>query len=91
MKILIGLTLMAMAAGAQTPHMPRGTATDISKADVEATVQKTASAAVSDQAIRVVSINGEYNAVSAWFTAQRRMGQAPAGLWNTARSRRCIT
>jgi mannose-6-phosphate isomerase-like protein (cupin superfamily) len=61
MKILIALTLVAMAAGAQTPHMPRGTATDISKADVEATVQKTASAAVSDQAIRVVSINGEYN------------------------------
>ena len=59
--ILFALALAALAAHAQTPHMPRGTATDISKAEVEATVQKTAAAAVSDQAIRVVSINGEYN------------------------------
>src|SRR5579872_5997500 len=42
-------------------HMPRGTATDVSKAEVEATLQKTAAAAVSDQAIRVISINDEYN------------------------------
>ncbi len=42
-------------------HMPRGTATDVSKAEVEATVQRTAMAPVSDQAIRVVSINNEYN------------------------------
>ena len=54
-------TLLAAAGYAQTQHEPRGTATDISRAEVEATVQKTASAAVSDQAIRVVSINGEYN------------------------------
>ena len=49
------------AAWAQSQHTPRGAAVDISKADVQATLQKTASAAVSDQAIRVVSINGEYN------------------------------
>jgi len=42
-------------------HTPRGTATDVPSADVEATVAKTATAAVSDQAIRVVSINDEYN------------------------------
>ena len=42
-------------------HAPRGTATDVSKAEVEATLQKTAKAAISDQAIRVVSINNEYN------------------------------
>ena len=53
--------LVAMATAAQSPHTPRGTATDVSRAEVEATVQKTASAPVSDQAIRVVSINGEYN------------------------------
>jgi mannose-6-phosphate isomerase-like protein (cupin superfamily) len=34
---------------------------DISNADILATVQKTATAPVSDQQIRVVSINGEYN------------------------------
>jgi len=39
----------------------RGTATDVSNADILASMQKTASATVSDQAIRVVSINGEYN------------------------------
>ncbi len=42
-------------------HPPRGTATDISNGEIRAIVQKTASAAVSDQAIRVVSIQGEYN------------------------------
>src|SRR5260370_19045603 len=42
-------------------HLPRGTATDVTNAEVQATVQKTASAPVSDQAIRVVSINDEYN------------------------------
>src|SRR5690242_18174721 len=58
---LMAVALLAGAGYAQTPHEPRGTATDVSRAEVEATVQKTASAAVSDQAIRVVSINGEYN------------------------------
>jgi mannose-6-phosphate isomerase-like protein (cupin superfamily) len=51
----------ATVARAQSQHTPRGTAVDISKADVQATLQKTASAAVSDQAIRVVNVNGEYN------------------------------
>ena len=58
---LLAMALVSVASQAQTPHLPRGTATDISRGEVEATVQKTASAAVSDQAIRVVSINGEYN------------------------------
>jgi len=58
--ILIGALVLVPLAG-QTQHMPRGTAVDISNAEVQATVQKTASAPVSDQAIRVVSINGEYN------------------------------
>jgi mannose-6-phosphate isomerase-like protein (cupin superfamily) len=68
MKIMRALLLGIAAAGAalaQTAptaqHMPRGTATDISNAEILATVQKTASAAVSDQQIRVVNFNGEYN------------------------------
>ncbi len=44
-----------------SPHLPRGTATDVSSAEIQSLVQKTASERVSDQAIRVVSINGEYN------------------------------
>ena len=58
---LIVVALVALASHAKTQHMPRGTATDGSRAEVEATVEKTASAAVSDRAIRVISINGEYN------------------------------
>ncbi len=58
---LLAFVLAGIPTYAQSSHMPRGSATDVSRAEVEATVQKTASAAVSDQAIRVVSINGEYN------------------------------
>lgn len=43
------------------PHLPRGTATDISSTEIQSLVKKTAADRVSDQAIRVVSINGEYN------------------------------
>src|SRR5436853_6920525 len=47
---------------AQTPgaaaHVPRGNATDISSAEIQALVQKTAIDRVSDQAIRVVNVNG---------------------------------
>src|SRR5947209_1462438 len=55
------LLIVARVVQAQTPHLPRGTATDVTNDDIQATLKKTASAAVSDQAIRVVSINGEYN------------------------------
>jgi mannose-6-phosphate isomerase-like protein (cupin superfamily) len=58
MRILVAL-LCLLPAAAQ--HVPRGTATDVTNADIQATVQKTASAPVSDQAIRVVGINDEYN------------------------------
>jgi len=68
MKTVLALLFAFTIAGeaqAQTPpateHLPRGTAVDISNAEILATVQKTASAPVSDQQIRVVSINGEYN------------------------------
>jgi mannose-6-phosphate isomerase-like protein (cupin superfamily) len=60
-------SLILIAVGilvGQTPspqHQPRGTATDVTNADIEATLAKTATATVSDQAIRVVSINDEYN------------------------------
>src|SRR5229473_1785227 len=60
MAVLFAL-LMASPARARAQHTPRGTAVDISKAEIEATVQKTASAPVSDQQIRVVNINGDYN------------------------------
>jgi quercetin dioxygenase-like cupin family protein len=60
-RALICLFVAAGIAGAQTPHLPRGAATDVSSADVRATLAKTPNAAVSDQAIRVVNVNDEYN------------------------------
>ena len=73
-KIIFGLLTIACAVlipgrfRAQTqsaqsvaPHQPRGTATDISSTEIQSLVQKTAADRISDQAIRVVSINGEYN------------------------------
>jgi mannose-6-phosphate isomerase-like protein (cupin superfamily) len=52
---------LLVAAHGSAQHLPRGTATDVTNADVEATLAKTATAPVSDQAIRVVSVNDEYN------------------------------
>jgi len=70
---------------AQTPspaaHLPRGTATDISSAEVQALVQKTASDRVSDQAIRVVSVNGEYNVSIGVVHRTKTSGKdAPSGI-----------
>lgn len=60
------------------PHLPRGTATDIGSAEIQSLVQKTASERISDQAIRVVSINGEYN-VSVGVVHRARTSSAQAG------------
>jgi mannose-6-phosphate isomerase-like protein (cupin superfamily) len=46
---------------ATSPHLPRGTATDINNSEIEALVRKMATERVGDQAIRIVSINREYN------------------------------
>ena len=54
-------TQSAQSTPAVTPYLPRGTATDISSTEIQSLVRKTAQDKVSDQAIRVVSINGEYN------------------------------
>lgn len=59
-KLMLVLPVL-VTVSAQNQHLPRGKAVDISNAEVQAMVQKTASMSVSDQAIRVVSINGEYN------------------------------
>ncbi len=62
-------------------HLPRGTATDISSAEVQATVQKTPAARVSDQAIRVVSVNGEYNvSIGVVHRAKTAEKDAPSGI-----------
>ena len=60
-SLLLALCAAAPAAVFAAANMPRGVSTDISNADIEAAVKKTATAPVSDQQLRVVSVNGEYN------------------------------
>jgi mannose-6-phosphate isomerase-like protein (cupin superfamily) len=63
------------------PHLPRGTATDVSSGEIRALAQKTAAAPVSDQALRVVSINGEYNVgVGVVHRAKTAGKDAPGGI-----------
>jgi hypothetical protein len=64
LALLFGIAVSSQVQAQTAPaaqHLPRGAATDISNAEILATVQKTAAAPVSDQQIRVVSVNGEYN------------------------------
>lgn len=68
------------AQTAPTPaHVPRGSATDVSGAEIKAAVQKTAAAAVSDQQLRVVSINGEYNVGVGVVHRAKTEGRNPGG------------
>jgi|SRR5271157_2368450 len=53
--------LAALFAASAQQSGPRGTAIDIGSAEIQATVRKTAQLAVSDQQLRVVGVNGEYN------------------------------
>jgi len=64
LELLFGLIVASQAHAQTAPaaqHLPRGSATDVSNGEILATVDKTAAAPVSDQQLRVVSINGEYN------------------------------
>src|SRR6266699_5806088 len=81
MLFLVACRSRWRSAPPQLHTSPRGTAIDVSNAEVLATVQKTASAAVSDQAIRVVSINGEYNVgVGVVHRAKTAGAQAGGGI-----------
>jgi len=74
---------IAGQAQTQTPaaRLPGGTATYVANAEVQATVRKTPSLAVSDQAIRIVSINGEYNVALGVVHRARTVGQpTPNGI-----------
>jgi mannose-6-phosphate isomerase-like protein (cupin superfamily) len=73
------LTALALPLSAQTAHTPRGTATDVSSDDVQATLKKTAGAAVSDQAIRVVHIEDGYNVGIGVVHRAKTAGRATGG------------
>src|SRR5262245_19288800 len=69
------------AVEAQTPvaHSPRGTATDVPDGDIKATVQKAAATPVSDQQLKVVGINGEYNVGVGVVRRAKTVGRDPGG------------
>jgi hypothetical protein len=79
--VLLLLAAAVVRAQAQQPGA-RGTSTYISNAEIEATVRKTASLAVSDQALRIVSINnGEYNVAAGVVHRAKTVGQpTPNGI-----------
>jgi len=92
-KVLLGflgfafIFALAIPSGfrAQTqsssPHLPRGTATDVSNSEIEAMVHKVAAVRVSDQAIRVVNIAGEYNVGVSVVSRLKTSGkEAPSGI-----------
>jgi mannose-6-phosphate isomerase-like protein (cupin superfamily) len=60
--LLLSLLLMGAAEGrtARPPQLPRK-AIDIPNANIETALQMSASTSVSDQQLRVVNVNGEYN------------------------------
>src|SRR2546423_8915195 len=76
-KLLLTAFVAAIACAQQ--HLPRGTATDVTSEDVEATLKKTAGAAISDQAIRVVRINDEYNVGIGVVHRAKIVGRATSG------------
>ena len=72
-----------VCAQAQTPasRPAAGAATYVTSAEVQATLQKTPTLAVSDQAIRIVSINGEYNVAVGVVHRSKTVGQpTPNGI-----------
>lgn len=74
------IVLLSMSC-AFAQHEPRGAATDVSNEQIQATVKKTAQAKVSDQAIRVVSVNDEYNVGVGVVHRSRTEGkQTPNGI-----------
>ena len=54
-------SIVSLALAAPAEHLPRGTAIDIPSTEIQAIAKRNAGAPVSDQQIRVVNINGEYN------------------------------
>lgn len=89
LAFLLAPFVLSAAAGVQaqttaptaptSAHLPRGSATDVSGAEIKTAVQKSASAAVSDQQLRVVSINGEYNVGVGVVHRAKTEGRNPGG------------
>jgi len=60
-SLAIVLTISVANQTLAQKRAPSGTATDVTNAQIQAALKKTASAAVNDTQLRVVDIDGEYN------------------------------
>ena len=81
LAILLGL-LISQVSWAQSPSPEKNSstvATDITNADIQAALEKNPSAPINDQAVRVVSINGEYNVGVGIVRRTRTTGQVSGG------------
>jgi mannose-6-phosphate isomerase-like protein (cupin superfamily) len=67
-----------IAVSADDSHSA-GAATDVTNAEIQATLQKSASVPVIDQALRIVSINGEYNVALAIVHRSKASASSPSG------------
>ncbi len=59
--MVAGIVLLTATAIAQSAPAPGGAAIDIPNSEIQAVAHRNAGAPVSDQQIRVISVNGEYN------------------------------
>lgn len=59
--VALGVQTLQAQAPVTTPHLPRGVATYVTSSEIQATVQKTASANVNDTQIKVVNIKGSHD------------------------------
>jgi hypothetical protein len=78
-KVVALLFALAVADQAQAQTAQVAPAADITNTEIQSAFQKTVSLPVSDQQLRMVSINGEYNVGAALVHR---------ALWHTARSRK---
>jgi mannose-6-phosphate isomerase-like protein (cupin superfamily) len=61
-KFILGALALIFAFASMAQNQPpSGAATDVTNAEIQAALKKTASARVSDQQLRVIDIDGEYN------------------------------
>jgi mannose-6-phosphate isomerase-like protein (cupin superfamily) len=80
LKILVGVLALVATTRIEIRAQSQP-ATDVTNAEMQAALKKTASAAVSDQQLRVVDIGGEYNvAVGILHRAKLAGGKPVAGL-----------
>src|SRR6185436_4909973 len=81
---ICGLALLLSTASlaevqASPRHGPRGAATDVANDEIKTAVLKGASTAVSDQQLRVVSINSEYKVGVGVMRRATTEGRNPCG------------